>query len=57
MVENSEVSSKAASLKAALLEEDSSVRLGFLVVAGKLWMELSQELKLLQLYLSLLGLL
>jgi hypothetical protein len=47
MVENSEVSSKAASLKAALLEEDSSVTLGFPAVASKLWMGLSQELRLL----------
>lgn len=47
MVESSEVWSKAGSLKAVLLEEDSSVTLGFLVVAGKLWMGLSQELRLL----------
>jgi hypothetical protein len=47
MVENSEVSSKAASLKAALLGGNSSVTLGFLVVAGKLRMVLSRELRLL----------
>lgn len=57
IVENSEVSSKVASLKSALLEEDSSVILGFLVVAGTPWMGLSRDLRLLWLHLPLLGLL